>query len=121
MVSNYEKLKKGNKEMNNEKIEELMKKSGFTVKEINLLKSINKKVGTTLLDELIELEKRFYRLLFILPLSFMMLAFFFLMPEQENILGLFIAIIVLMPLAIFMTALKLSYKSFVFMRRCKKL
>ncbi|MDC9603650.1 hypothetical protein [Xenorhabdus griffiniae] len=107
--------------MNNEKIEELMKKSGFTLNDMKLLKAINKRNGTTLLNEMMNLENRFYRLLFILPLAFMVLAFFFLMAGEANFKGFFIAIVILMPLAIFITSFRLAYKSFIFMRKYKRL
>ncbi|MDE9466313.1 hypothetical protein [Xenorhabdus bovienii] len=98
-----------------------MKESGFTFKDIKLLKSINKKHDTTLLDEMINLESRFYRLLFLLPLSFLVLAFFFLMAGEANVIGFVISIIILIPPALFITSFKLSYKSFIFMRKYKRL
>ncbi|MDX7988839.1 hypothetical protein FE392_16160 [Xenorhabdus sp. 12] len=107
--------------MTNKNIEELIKESGFTSNEIKLLKSINQRDNTTLLDEMINLESRFYRLLVVLPLSFSVLIFFFLMAEKINIIGLVIAILILMPLSLFMTSFKLSYKSFIFMRKYKRL
>ncbi|MCG3472355.1 hypothetical protein L7750_18840 [Xenorhabdus bovienii] len=107
--------------MNNKNVEELMKESGFTFNDMELLKSINKKNGTTLLDEMISLEGRFYRLLFVLPFSFLVLAFFFLMAGEANFIGFFIALFIFLPLTLVMTSFKLSYRSFVFMRKYKRL
>ncbi|PHM33426.1 hypothetical protein Xmau_04533 [Xenorhabdus mauleonii] len=107
--------------MTNKNTEELMKESGFTSNEMKLLKSINKRNNTTLLDEMMNLENRFYRLLVVLPLSFSVLIFFFLMAEKINIIGLVIAILILLPLSLFITSFKLSYKSFIFMRKYKRL
>ncbi|MDC9581745.1 hypothetical protein PSI15_09230 [Xenorhabdus sp. PR6a] len=105
--------------MTKDNIEELMQESGFTAKEIKSLTSINKKYNTTLLDEMINLESRFYRLVFVIPLSFLVLAFFFLIAGEANIIGFVISVIILMPPALFMLSFRLSYRAFIFMRRYK--
>ncbi|PHM46927.1 hypothetical protein [Xenorhabdus miraniensis] len=107
--------------MNSEKIEELMEKSGFTFKDIKLLKSINKKNNTTLLNELIELERRFYRSLFALLFVFFVAACIFLIAGKMNLIGFFISLVLTIPLALYITAFKLSYKSFIFMKKYKRL
>ncbi|PHM48799.1 hypothetical protein [Xenorhabdus miraniensis] len=106
--------------MINENIEKLMIKSGFTSDDISLLRSINKRDGTTFIDNLIDLERRFYKLIFINTLIFWGFAFLFLIAGDVNVIGFIIAIIITIPPTLFMLSFRLSYRAFIFMRKYKR-
>ncbi|KLU17298.1 MULTISPECIES: hypothetical protein [Xenorhabdus] len=106
--------------MANEDIEELMMKSGFTSNDISLLRSLNKRDGTTFIDNMIDLEKRFYKLIVINALIFLGFAFLFLIAGEVSVIGFIIAIIITIPPTLFMLSFRLSYRAFIFMRKYKR-
>ncbi|MDC9593737.1 hypothetical protein [Xenorhabdus sp. IM139775] len=106
--------------MTKENIEELMIKSGFTSNDISFLRSINKRDGTMFMDSIIDLEKRFYKIIVITTLIFLGFSFLFLMAGEVNVIGFIIAVIITIPPTLFMLSFRLSYRAFIFMRRYKR-
>ncbi|CCW32011.1 hypothetical protein ABLA30_06440 [Xenorhabdus nematophila] len=101
-------------------MEKLMIESGFTPNDIKFLESINKKNGTNLMDNIIDLDKRFYKLIFIVPLVFLGFAFLFLIADDVNVLGFIISIIITIPPILFMLSFRMSYRASIFMKKYKR-
>ncbi|OWO84337.1 hypothetical protein B5C26_04730 [Photorhabdus luminescens] len=107
--------------MTEQQIEKLMLKSGFTSCEMNLIKSVAERDGTSIMDEINLLKNRFYRLFFVVLFLIFIALFVFFTGNIINFYGVLFAVVISMPIAFFLVSAKLSYKSFIFMKRYKRL
>ncbi|TDB62565.1 hypothetical protein [Photorhabdus khanii] len=102
-------------------IEELMLKSGFTSCEVNLIRSVAKKNGTTTMDEINFLGNRFYRFVVVVLFFIFIVLFVFFTGSIMNFYGVLFAMVVSTPIAFSLVPVRLVYKSFIFMKSYKRL
>ncbi|MDC9613730.1 hypothetical protein PSI19_07480 [Xenorhabdus khoisanae] len=98
-----------------ENIERLMMEHGFTLKEINLIKSAAVRSNYDIFQEVLYLKKGFYGT----ALSLLVIFFVFVLSDNTHYTSLILTFFISIFLVLYFSAIKLKYKSFMFLRKHK--
>ncbi|MBC8953310.1 hypothetical protein Xenpb_02041 [Xenorhabdus sp. PB62.4] len=92
---------------------------GFTLKEINLIKSAAARSDYDILQEILYLKKGFYGSVLSFLVIFLFFIFVFVLSDNIHYTSLILTFFISIFLALYFSAIKLKYKSFMFLRKHK--
>ncbi|MDC9603648.1 hypothetical protein [Xenorhabdus griffiniae] len=99
--------------------EELMIEHGFTLKEINQIKSVSQRSGHDIKKEIMILSNSFYRLIWVfLIILFSIVSAIFFVPDVDY-LTISLTFLISIFLVLLFSSPSLRYKSFMFIRKHK--
>jgi hypothetical protein len=101
-------------------IESLMIEHGFTSKDISLIKASAERSGYEIMQEIFILKKNFHGVVFIFFIVFsFFICMLFLANDIDDYLNIAITFFIAMPIVLYFSSVRLTYKSFMFIKKHK--
>ncbi|MBC8952679.1 hypothetical protein [Xenorhabdus sp. PB62.4] len=101
-------------------IESLMIEHGFTSKDISLIKAASERSGYEIMQEICILKRKFHGVVFVFFIALSFFIFMLLLAHDiDDYINTALTFFISMPIVLYFSSVRLTYKSFMFIKKHK--